>query len=416
MIASFRACAAGFFVAAAVCAGGGTLVAQGRTARPAGPPAAADGPKRPLQQYESPYYTIHSDLEPNLVREAYARLTAMAEEYHERTKGFSGAVRSRLPFYLFRREEDYHQAGGPEKSSGVFTGGKLMAVAENRAPAGLWHTVQHEGFHQFAHAVISGRLPVWLDEGLAEYFGEGIWTGDGMVTGVIPPGRLQRVRRLVRDGNLMPLADMMDLDHKTWNGALSSRNYDQAWSMVQFLVSADGGKYRQAFTDYINDVARGGSPALSFQNRFGRDTRAFQSRYEQWWKGLGDMPTADLYSQAAVAAMTSFLARGQVLKMKFATTDDFLQAVRDERIQIDGSKMPRLWLPTSLGRQAMGTGSRLGEWSLPEGKPPRVVLRQPDGAVFTGTFTLDGDGPPKIKVTVERPKPAATAPATKATR
>ena len=33
-------------------------------------------------------------------------------------------------------------------------------------------------------------MPTWLNEGLAEYFGEGIFTGDGFVTGVISPERL----------------------------------------------------------------------------------------------------------------------------------------------------------------------------------------------------------------------------------
>ena len=62
--------------------------------------------------------------------------------------------------------------------------------------ARTWHTVQHEGFHQFAHVVIRGDLPIWVNEGLAEYFGEAVFTGDGFVSGVIPPTAMTGIRRL----------------------------------------------------------------------------------------------------------------------------------------------------------------------------------------------------------------------------
>jgi hypothetical protein len=42
--------------------------------------------------------------------------------------------------------------------------------------------------------VIGGELPIWVNEGMAEYFGEGIFTGDGFITGVIPPKRLRMIK------------------------------------------------------------------------------------------------------------------------------------------------------------------------------------------------------------------------------
>ncbi len=130
---------------------------------PAEPLAAEDS----LKTYQSPYYVIHTDLDIDAAREAAVRTMAMAEEYHRRTRGFSGVIRSKLPFYLYRRAEDYHRAGGPAGSVGAFTGGRLMALAGERPGKRTWHTLQHEGFHQFAYAVIGGHIPsgstrVWL--------------------------------------------------------------------------------------------------------------------------------------------------------------------------------------------------------------------------------------------------------------
>src|SRR3954454_20451769 len=65
-----------------------------------------------LKAYQSPYYDVYSDLEPQRVQEAILRMTRMAEEYHERTKEFSGAIRTKFPFYLFEKGEDYYAAGG----------------------------------------------------------------------------------------------------------------------------------------------------------------------------------------------------------------------------------------------------------------------------------------------------------------
>src|SRR4051812_34030066 len=69
--------------------------------------ARGDAPAA-MQTYSSPYYTIYSDLEPERVQEALLRMTRMAEEYHERTKEFSGAIRQKFPFYLFRNSDDYY--------------------------------------------------------------------------------------------------------------------------------------------------------------------------------------------------------------------------------------------------------------------------------------------------------------------
>src|SRR6266498_3222907 len=77
------------------------------------PPTRAARPPRAdiptgMQAYQSPYYDLYSDLEPERVQEAILRMTRMAEEYHERTKEFSGVIRQKFPFYLFKDVADYY--------------------------------------------------------------------------------------------------------------------------------------------------------------------------------------------------------------------------------------------------------------------------------------------------------------------
>ena len=391
-----------------------------------GPRSGASGADRSkaggtgkLAKYDTRYYIIHSDLDIDTVREAAARMTAMAETYNERTKGFAGQIRDKLPFYLFGNVLGYHHAGGIPGSAGVFIrdehGQRLMVIASGARDEQIWQTVQHEGFHQFAFNVITPRLPVWVNEGLAEYFGQGIWAGDGYVTGVILPPRLARVRRMIGSKRLLPFVKMLTMSHDEWKGGLSGRNYDQAWSMVHFLVHAEDGKYRKAFGNYINDVARRKDAAKAFAARLGRDLDAFQEKYSEWWNGLPPDPTADLRTQAVVATLTSFVARTKIARVKVETFEEFAAAAREGKIQVSGKRYPRLWLPQSLVQGAIEEAPALGQWSLDtSGSRPELILKQSDGTVFRGSFTLASKRAPKVTIQIDKPqpqsKPATDAP------
>ena len=137
--------------------------------------AARASRRRALKRYEGRYYVINTDLAGDDLREADLRMTKMAEEYKKRTEGFSGTIGHKFPFFLFRDLDDYHAAGGMQGTAGVFNPNTdtLMAIAGEKTTAYTWSVIQHEGFHQFARTVIGGELPIWVNEGMAEYFGEG---------------------------------------------------------------------------------------------------------------------------------------------------------------------------------------------------------------------------------------------------
>ena len=384
---------------AAIAAAAAVLVGTAPAQRAAKPETL-----RKLRAYDSPYYVIHTDLDMDTVREAYGRLTTMAKEYHRRTKSFAGAIRRKFDFHLFSSAEDYYAAGGLAGSAGVYTGRRLMARADEKIGRGVWQVVQHEGWHQFADKVIGGKLPIWVNEGLAEYFGQAIWTGDGFVTGVIPPGRLKRVQKLIRRGKMLGVLDMMRMSHTEWNGQLASRNYDQAWSMCHFLIHGDDGKYKDAFESFISDLSRGRPWRQAFQARLGRNVTAFQKRYNKWWLALDGEATRDLYVQSVVQTLTSYLARAQVLKLKFkGDVKAFFGAAREGKIQVDPKRHRKLWLPPSLLADALKQAEGLAEWSLTSQKGLlRLRLRLPDGATFLGRFVLRGARPPEVKVEVVR--------------
>jgi len=374
-------------------------------AAPAAPRAAAPDTKPPakLKAYPSRYYVIYTDLEGDAVREAEIRMTAMAEEYHRRTSSFAGVIRSRLALCLFRREADYQAAGGLPGSAGMYNSGRrmLLAVARTGADERLWHVVQHEGFHQFVHMVIGGRMPVWANEGMAEYFGQAIWTGDGFVTAVVPPSRLKRVQGYIRDKKLVDFLEMLLVNGQEWQKAVTAGQaqvyYDQAWSMVHFLVFGEDGRYRGAFEQFIRDISRGADWKAAFQVRLGRNVQAFQKRYEDWWAAQKSDLTEDLYVKAVVQTLTSFLARAVSQGQQFASAEEFFQAARAGELKAH----PAQWLPRSLLERSLLRAERLRTWFVQkEGTQVRLVLKQPGGPTFTGTFAHSGGRAVRVNVTV----------------
>jgi len=347
-------------------------------------------PDASLKVYGSKYYIVHTDLPADQVKEVVIRMNKMAEEYHARTQGFSGDIRQRLPFYLFKDREEYFQAGGLPGSAGVFDGSKLMAIAGEQTTSRTWHVVQHEGFHQFAHAVIRGELPTWLDEGIAEYFGESLFTGDAFVSGVVPPWRLQRLQEEIKAGRLKSIKDIMFTSHEQWNGRLSIENYDEAWSMVHFLAHAEEGRYQDAFVSFMKLIGRGIPWPMAWKQTFG-DASGFEQHWRAYWLGQPASPTHELYVRAAAETFNSFLARVAAQRQHFATFDEFLSAAKAGTLQT-GETMDN-WLPQSLAQKAAETAENLGvAWSLQTSaeRTPQIVCTLPDGSRMIGNYSLRG--------------------------
>jgi hypothetical protein len=261
--------------------------------------------------------------------------------------------------------------------------------------------LQHEGFHQFAYAVIGGQRPMWLNEGIAEYFGEAVFTGDDYLTGIVPQWRLMRVREELNNKTFASIDEMMQLTAEQWNGKLSVANYDQGWAMVHFLIHGDGGKYRAAFGRFMQGINEHHPWRNAWREQFGDDPAAFEQRWRAYWSGLPDHPTLDLYTSATVATLTSYLARAAAAGQTFATLDELLAGGEHDQIRMP----PDQWLPPSLWTEAtarMEELTRLGvEFSLrvdPEKKTATVIGTMPSGQHFVGTYAIHNGKVTDVKV------------------
>ena len=306
-----------------------------------------------FKSFATQYYLVKTDVSDDMARETQLRVDRMFEEYATRTADFARPPREKFPLFIFSRKEDYLAAGGMPGSAGVFHGkvgrggasGRLMAVAkEDRT----WHVLQHEGFHQFAFTSISLDLPIWVNEGLAEYFGEGVFTGDALKTGLIPERRRQDVVAMIEEGSFTPLAQFVTMTDEAWSAKLKHGNYDQAWSMVHFLAQGDGGKYQKAFGAYMVALARGAAPDRAWAQQFGvaNGDASFEAAWKKYWLGLPEKPTRTGFAEARAMILTSFLARAALSGKKYDTFAAFLEAAQKGQVKLATDQ--NRWLPLSL--------------------------------------------------------------------
>jgi len=107
--------------------------------------------------------------------------------------------------------------------------------------------LRHEVAHGYLHASVP-NLPLWLDEGLAEYFE----VGRGL-RGVNRP----HVELLAAQANLANWKpDLLRLEQLTSAAEMTQQDYAEAWAWVHYLLESGDDK-ANLLTDYLADLRQG---------------------------------------------------------------------------------------------------------------------------------------------------------------
>ena len=130
------------------------------------------------------------------------------------------------------------------------------SVLTRRQPDRTYAITRHEAVHAINHQAF-GRLPTWLNEGLAEYF-EDLDFQYGNHAIVNPdPHKL----KLLQEASLPSLNDYFSMNTNEWyQEDKKSLHYAMAWSVVYFLLSSSTNKafllrlLNQLSTDYCKSI------------------------------------------------------------------------------------------------------------------------------------------------------------------
>jgi len=266
----------------------------------------------------SRFYTIKSDLAREETKRWAAHLDRMYEEYARRMANLEPRAPEKLNVMLFASQEEFlftlraRYGIDGTGSGGMFfvndRGSGLALWLENLSAQRVAHVVQHEGFHQFAYSRFGADLPVWVNEGLAEFFGQSVLFGSDFVIGQALPETVREVREAIAAGSTVSFRALLGMSPAEWNEYVrlgtASVLYAQSWSMVHFLVYADEARYREPFERYLRLLNDGVPSEAAFVRIFGEDIVAFEKRWRAY--------ASDAQPGAFVSALArlEFLAEG----------------------------------------------------------------------------------------------------------
>jgi len=338
-----------------------------------------------LRNFSSRHYHIHTDLDASLADDLARRLDAMYEEYGRRLVEFVPREQTRFDVYLFRRQADYAAFVGPHATNtgGVFlpSRGALAAFLENQGRDALRRTLQHEAFHQFAHAALTPNMPVWINEGMAQLFEEGLWTGRGFVLGEVPPRRVRRLQADMAAHRLTPFRDFMSVNLEGWSKTLAAdkeagaTQYSQAWAMVHFLVNATDAEghavYRTRFIRMLRLLHEGRDGPAAFEEAFSSNIEGFQRRFVEFARALHATPLATLIERQQLLAELILVFQNQ--GRTFTDMDELRRACADLRFTDADHPDPAMCFMDAEGHVL--DASRLFFEGRPQSSMPDIVCR-----------------------------------------
>jgi hypothetical protein len=139
-----------------------------------------------------------------------------------------------------------------------------------------YHWMIHEATHQLNNEVAHLKIPRWMDEGLATYFGSSIINGGRLQLGQVDPNAYPiwwlagislsgDIVKDIKGKKIIPLSMLIGGEDNAAFDKHFNKYYIHWWSLTHFLFHYGEGRYSNK---YLELIMEGGSPE-SFKKKFG---------------------------------------------------------------------------------------------------------------------------------------------------
>jgi tetratricopeptide (TPR) repeat protein len=135
-----------------------------------------------------------------------------------------------------------------------------------------FHALYHEYTHALLHLNFTG-LPLWLDEGLAEFYGNSQLGETESKIGTIDKTHLY----ILGQNKLLPIEVLLNVEHSSAHYNEENRAsvfYAESWALVHYLMIDPEARQRQLLKRFLDAWDKGGSQIEAAQQAFG-DLRRF---------------------------------------------------------------------------------------------------------------------------------------------
>ena len=133
-------------------------------------------------------------------------------------------------------------------------------------------------YHEYVHSLVAQNIPeapLWLNEGLAEYFSTFQFRREKVEVGRLVPEHL----RCLRNHSFIPLQRLVEIDHSSPEYRDGDRGglYAQSWLLVHYLL-VGGEVSSQDVPGFLRLLDYGESVGPALQESFGMDAETFEKK------------------------------------------------------------------------------------------------------------------------------------------
>ncbi len=130
-----------------------------------------------------------------------------------------------------------------------------------------YEAIYHEYYHSLSVPYFPG-LPVWISEGLADFYGNSKVVDKTASLGMPNPGLIE----LLHQQQLIPLPVLFAVDHSSayYNeNSKASIFYAESWALIHFLMMGDHDAHRPQLIAYLDALSHGESQEAAAAKAFG---------------------------------------------------------------------------------------------------------------------------------------------------
>ncbi len=242
----------------------------------------------------SEHYILAGSADEDEIQEVAARLEGFRAVV---LRLFAGARYRSLPpttVLILDDEDELRPFGGTGDGDGYFFPGPLdnyiVLVPETRRRK-PFPSIFHDYFHAIAEENLP-NAPLWLIEGLAEYYSTVDWSSEG--THVLMGSPINSHIRLARDEDKrLSFEGLAAVDRNSPEYDEADRNrmfYAQSWAFVHFLMTRNGGEGERDTGRFVQSMASGNSFEEAIQDAFRIGFRTIEAEFETHLEQRGTYP------------------------------------------------------------------------------------------------------------------------------
>jgi tetratricopeptide (TPR) repeat protein len=305
-------------------------------------------------EVKSPNFVVISNASVKQAR----RAAKLLEQYRLliRTVMVDSKVDPAIPLTVFAAKDERSfktllaeekQERGAAKRTGWFMSGperQLVALRIDAPEDETYHVIYHEYFHLITR-INYGNLPLWLSEGLAEFFAYSELSDNLAYLGKVNP----QVIESVRSQPVIPMTTLFSVKQDSpyyRREEETSRFYRQSWALVHYLMTGDRRAHAKQLMAYIGMI-RNGTPEMDAATRAFGDLKALESALARHIQlpttAFFEVPAQlsikeDQYEARTLSPAESLGLRGELLA--FHNKPDRARTLLEQALNID-PKNPR---------------------------------------------------------------------------